>query len=50
MFRKENTRMLKYSSDPNTLKMLMELTIHPDIKIYYVEPEVFKEDERSFLK
>lgn len=50
MFQKDNSRMLKYVDDPNALKMLLEFTIHADIKLYYVKPEVFYEDEKLFLK
>jgi hypothetical protein len=41
MFSKDNNKMLKYANDPNGLKMLLDFTIYPEIKIYYVDPKVF---------
>ena len=50
MFSKVNTKMLKYVEDPNGLKMLLDFTVYPDLKMYYVDPKVFFSDEKLLLK
>ena len=42
--------MLRFDSKCNSLDMLMNYTIFPDLEFYYVSPELFYADEKFFLK
>ncbi|CAD8090571.1 unnamed protein product [Paramecium sonneborni] len=50
MYSNINHTMLRFDSKCNSLDMLLNYTIFPDLEFYFVSPELFYEDEKYFLK
>lgn len=50
MYSNINHTMLLFNSKCNSLDMLFNYTIFPDLEFYYVSPELFYYDEKYFLK
>lgn len=50
MFEKYNPKMLRFRPDTNALDMLINYTIFPDLKFYYVSPDYFYNPESQYVK